>query len=112
MSAKTVWGTIDGNFTLEAAERFFQTFDAALGAGAPVCVIIDCRTMEDYTAEARNAFVDWMMRRRHDIAKVGIVTPKTVWHMAISTMSLVSGVPMRGFASPTEAEQYVSGEAG
>lgn len=108
-SAVTVVGKIVGIFTKESAERLFRAFDRALGgaATAQVSMIIDCRAMDDYTTEARAAFTEWMTSHRSSISKVAIVTPKTVWHMAIATMSLVSGIPMRGFPTMVEAETFV-----
>ncbi len=104
-----MWGKIDGMFTVEAAGRLFHAFERALrskGEGR-VSMVIDCRAMVEYTTEARTAFTDWMTDQREHIERVAIVTPKTFWHMAIATVSLVSRIPMRGFPTVTEAEEWI-----
>lgn len=107
---KTVSGKIEGNFTKECAQKLFHHLEQQMvdPDEKKVALVIDCLTMTDYTTEARTVFTDWMARHKSAIAKVAIITPKTVWHMAIASMSVVSGLPMRGFATLTEAKAYIA----
>jgi hypothetical protein len=74
--------------------------------GTPGPILIDCRRMQGYELDARHAFVHWNAENRPRITRVGIVTDNRLWWMVINAMSLASGQPMKGFATPEEAAAW------
>ncbi len=102
-----VSSSLEGLFTLERAHRLFAEC-AVASSGKPFALVLDCREMEDYTPEARQAFTEWLSRERRRIDCVAIVTTKSLWHMVIATMSLVSKTPMKPFSNVAAARAWVT----
>lgn len=63
--------------------------------------------MVSYTAEARSAFVDWLLQHRDSLYRVAIVTEKTVWHMVVATMAVGARIPMKAFSTLDEALDWI-----
>ncbi|HJL16939.1 MAG TPA: STAS/SEC14 domain-containing protein [Sandaracinaceae bacterium LLY-WYZ-13_1] len=95
---------LTGHLTCEA-------LDAAL-AGVeprpPMVLVVDCRAMTGYDAEARRRFVEWHREHRDRIAAVAVVTEKRLWHMIVSAMSLASGQRMRAFDAMDQARAWAA----
>ena len=106
---RCVSSSLDGIFTLERAHHLFAEC-AAASEGKSFALLLDCRVMEDYTPEAREAFTEWLSRERRRIDCVAIVTTRSLWHMVIATMSLVARLPMKPFSSPTTAAAWVASQ--
>ena len=70
-------------------------------------ILVDCSTMTSYDPEARSRFVRWGRESVQRLERVGIVTDKTLWHMIIRAMALASGVQMRPFVDPADAEAWL-----
>lgn len=104
---RAVWGKLEGKFTVEQGTALFRACEAAMAADERIHIVLDCRTMVSYTAEARGAFVDWMLAHRDRLYRVAIVTEKTVWHMVVSTMAIAARIPMKAFSSIDEAVEWI-----
>ena len=99
--------SLEGIFTVERAHQLFAECAAAADA-KPFALVLDCRAMDDYTPDAREAFTQWLSRERARIDCVAIITSKSLWHMVIATMSLVTRLPMKPFSSPAAAAAWVA----
>lgn len=104
---QAVWAKLEGKFTIVEANDFFRACQSAMKGDTRIHVVLDCRTMVSYTAEARSAFVDWLMQHRDGLYRVAIVTEKTVWHMVVSTMALGARIPMKAFSTLDEALDWI-----
>lgn len=76
-------------------------------ARARLRILVDCSSMSSYDPEARSRFVRWGRESVQRLERVGIVTDKTLWHMIIRAMALASGVQMRPFVNPADAEAWL-----
>ena len=73
----------------------------------PANVVIDCKRMTDYTAEARRCFVAWIAQHRGLLQRVAIVVEQPLWHMVIRAMSFASGQPLQSFDTRDEADAWL-----
>jgi hypothetical protein len=81
---------------------------ALLGVGGPrLLLLVDCRRMTGYDADARALFVSWNTAHRHRIDRVAIVTDNRLWHMVIAAMSLATRQEMRPFPDPVNARMWL-----
>lgn len=89
---------------LEAANK-----DMGRYAASPhIDILVDTLGMTGYEGDARNAFVGWFKERKARFRKVGIVSNKLAWHIAINTMALASGVKMKPFDSAAAAKEWLA----
>ena len=95
------------HLTVDALNRALER----VAAGPAVGLIVDCRRMTDYDADARRRFVEWHRERRGDFRAVAVVTEKSLWHMIVSAMSLASGQRMRAFDTLAEANTWLASQA-
>ncbi len=101
--------TLTGHLTRRALEQALQGATERLGEGShPVALIVDCRTMTDYDADARALFVSWNARFRPRINRVAVITEKILWHMVVAAMAVASGQTMKAFDSVDAAETWLN----
>jgi hypothetical protein len=98
---------LSGHLTAQALAAALAPVTMYVEAGRRVLLLVDCRTMTGYDAEARALFVSWNKAHRHRVDRVAIVTDNRLWHMVISAMSLASRQEMRPFADPAGAERWL-----
>ncbi len=79
----------------------------SLRAPARVGLLVDCRTMTGYDAEARELFVEWNRTNRESVAGIAIVTDNRLWSMVIGAMSLASGQRMRAWSTVEDARAWL-----
>ena len=70
-------------------------------------LLVDCTNMQSYDADARSTFVEWNRKNATRIAKVAVVTNRSLWHMVVSAMSFASSQDMRAFGEPSEAYDWM-----
>jgi len=98
---------LTGHLTLEAVEAALSPLHDGLADG--VSLVFDCTEMTGYDRAARSRFVEWHGAHRDRIARVAIVTDRTLWHVAVTAMSLASSTTMRAFRARAEAEAWATG---
>ena len=76
-------------------------------ASQPVVLLVDCRQMTGYDADARALFVSWNSSHRARIRRVAILTTNPVWHMVIAAMAVASGQKMKAFNGPDAAVAWL-----
>ena len=72
-------------------------------------LLVDCREMTGYEADARALFVAWFRAHQGEIQRTAIITENTLWHMVVSAMSFASGHEMRSFAEPASGAEWLTG---
>jgi hypothetical protein len=70
-------------------------------------LVVDCRTMTGYDAEARAHFVEWNREHRKSIVGIAIVTDNRLWSMVIGAMSLASSQRMRAWSTVEDARAWL-----
>jgi hypothetical protein len=73
-----------------------------------VALIVNCRTMTGYDADARALFVSWNARFRSRINRVAVLTEKILWHMVVGAMAVASGQRMKAFDSLEAADEWLN----
>jgi hypothetical protein len=76
-------------------------------APGPIELLVDCRQMTGYDADARALFVSWNSSHRSRIRRVAVLTVNPVWHMVIAAMAVASGQKMKDFARPDAAVAWL-----
>jgi hypothetical protein len=71
-------------------------------------LVVDCRRMTRYDADARQYFVDWNRRWATHVNCVAIVLTNPIWHLVVAAMALASGQRMKAFGSISEAAEWIS----
>ena len=71
-------------------------------------LVVDCLTMSGYDSAARSLFVSWNSRHKRKFLCVAVITKNKLWHMAVSSMALVSGQKMRAFNALADADPWIS----
>jgi hypothetical protein len=80
-------------------------------AAAPVSLIVDALEMTGYDLACRHVFTAWNKSQKGRIARVAIVTEKTMWRAVIAAMSLASGQTMKAFRSVEESMIWMEAPA-
>lgn len=71
-------------------------------------LIVDCRAMTGYDAQARELFTAWNARHRHRLVAVAVITENRLWHMILATMSMVSKQQIKPFSRVQDAQLWLS----
>jgi len=71
-------------------------------------LIVDCRAMTGYDAQARELFTVWNARHRHRLMAVAVITENRLWHMILATMSMASKQQIKPFSRVQDAQQWLS----
>ncbi len=79
---------------------------AAIERGTCRALLVDCRKMTGYDADARALFVEWNAAKRHHLRRVAVVTENTLWWMVIATMALASRQKMKPFSDVDDAWRW------
>ena len=80
------------------------------GESQPVALLVDCRQMSGYDADARALFVSWNSSHRSRVRRVAILTSNPVWHMVIAAMAVASGQKMKAFTHPDAAGAWLQAD--
>ncbi len=102
--------TLTGHLTREVLAQALDGATGRLGDGFhQVALIVDCRSMTGYDADARALFVSWNARFRSRIDRVAVITEKVLWHMVVAAMAIASSQRMKAFDRVEKAEAWLSG---
>lgn len=71
-------------------------------------LIVDCRAMTGYDAQARELFTAWNARHRHRLMAVAVITENRLWHMILATMSMASKQQIKPFSRVQDAQLWLS----
>jgi hypothetical protein len=71
-------------------------------------LIVDCRAMTGYDAQARELFTVWNARHRHRLMAVAVITENRLWHMILATMSMASKQQIKPFSRVQDAQLWLS----
>jgi hypothetical protein len=100
--------TLTGHLTRDALEEALDGATRRLGQDFhQVALIVDCRTMTGYDADARALFASWNARFRSRINRVAVITEKVLWHMVVAAMAVASGQRMKAFDSMEAADAWL-----
>src|SRR5512141_1636248 len=111
LNAAPVRVDLAGHLTRHALATALDRATSSMAqASEPVPLIVDCRQMTGYDADARALFVSWNSSHRSRIRRVAVLTANPVWHMVIAAMAVASGQKMKAFAGPDAAESWLHAE--
>jgi hypothetical protein len=101
--------TLTGHLTRAALEQALDGATQRLGQDFhQVALIVDCRTMTGYDADARALFMDWNARFRSRICRAAVITDKMLWHMVVAAMAVASGQRMKAFDKVEAADEWLN----
>ena len=92
-----------------------QVLSAALGplddklatmGSEGAAVVFDISAMTSYDGEARTAYIQWQTLQRERLARIAVVTQRTLWHMVIAAIGLASKVSVKTFSTEAEARRW------
>jgi hypothetical protein len=101
---------LEGHLTRVNLAIALTQADAAMSEArdATVQLLVDCRDMTGYDADARELFVAWHKRSRAHVKRTAIVIEQPLWRVVIGAMSLASGAAMKGFESVEPARSWLT----
>jgi ABC-type transporter Mla MlaB component len=74
-------------------------------------LIVDCRSLSGYDADARALFVEWNARHREQIRAVALVSDNNFFSVVVSAMALASRQRMKVFHDEPTALAWANAES-
>ncbi len=100
---------IVGHLTVEALGDELDRVSSGMHGG-DIALLFDVLRMTGYDPPIRDLYIEWHQRNKQAIAKVAVVTDRSLWRMIVSTVGMAVRAQVRTFARVNDAKAWCEEE--